>query len=330
VPPTGSSPIDPALLGRAVAREPLGDDGLSGATLERVWLHDSRTVVVKRQSPRTDLFMRILGDEHGRELDLYQRGILDLLPPSIRHAVIGGWVEGETTVIVMRDLGDRVLGWRDRLSPPRTRDLVGRLAEMHARFAGAPPEGLAPLPPLVATFAPSRLEPFVAIGHPIVAAALDGWGLFAWPVPGDVADAVEALLDRPDPLVTALSECTPTLCHGDLATVNLAWEDDGGLTLIDWGQAVAAPGEFDITRLLAGCAPVLGLAREAFLDEYRLAAPGFSARAMRLSLLAGLLWLGWNKALDASRHPTEAKRAQERDDLAWWVQKGREALHAGL
>jgi hypothetical protein len=71
VPPTGSSPIDPALLGRAVARELLGDDGLSGATLERVWLHDSRTVVVKRQSPRTDLFMRILGDEHGRELDLY-------------------------------------------------------------------------------------------------------------------------------------------------------------------------------------------------------------------------------------------------------------------
>src|SRR5690349_24421931 len=34
--------------------KPLGDDGLSGATLERVRLHDSRTVVVKRQSPRTD------------------------------------------------------------------------------------------------------------------------------------------------------------------------------------------------------------------------------------------------------------------------------------
>lgn len=330
MPPTESTPIDAALLGRAVARTPLGEDGLSGAALERVWLDDSRTVVVKRQSPHTDLFMKILGDEHGRELDLYQRGILDLLPPAVRHAVIGGWVEGDTTVIVMRDLGDKVLGWRDKLSPARTRDLVRRLAEMHAHFAGAPPDGLTPLPPMVATFAPSRLEPYVAMGHPIVTAALDGWGLFATVVPGDVADAVEELLDKPDPLVAALSECTPTLCHGDLATVNLAWEDDGVPTLIDWGQATAAPGELDITRLLAGCAPVLGLDREAFLDEYRLAAPASSARAMRLSLLAGLLWLGWNKALDASRHPDEAKRARERDDLAWWVQKGREALNAGL
>ena len=86
MPPTGSSPIDPALLGRAVAREPLGDDGSRAPPSTRVWLHHSRTVFVKRQSPRTELFMRILGDEHGRELDLYQRGILDLLPPSIRHA----------------------------------------------------------------------------------------------------------------------------------------------------------------------------------------------------------------------------------------------------
>ena len=322
--------MDPSLLDRAVAREPLAGDGVSGATLERVWLDDSRSLVVKRQSPQSDLFMRILGDERGRELDLYQRGVLDLLPPSIRHAVIGGWVEGDTTVIVMRDLGDRVLSWRDRLSPAQARDLVQRLAEMHAHFAGAPPDGLAPLPPLVATFAPSRLEPYVATGHPIVAAALDGWGLFASLVPGDVAAAVEALLEDPAPLVTALSECTPTLCHGDLATVNLAWEVDGGLTLIDWGQAVAAPGELDVTRMLAGCAPVLGLAREAFLDEYRRAAPDSSARAMRLSLLAGLLWLGWNKALDATRHPDEAKRAREREDLAWWVEHGREALDAGL
>jgi Ser/Thr protein kinase RdoA (MazF antagonist) len=168
------------------------------------------------------------------------------------------------------------------------------------------------------------------MGHPIVTAALDGWELFAMLVPGDVMAAVEELLADPTPLVTALSECTPTLCHGDLATVNLASEDDRSRTLIDWGQAVAAPGEFDVTRMVAGCAPMLGLPRETFLEEYRRAAPRSSARALRLSLLAGLLWLGWNKALDATRHPDEAKRAQEREDLAWWVEHGREALYAGL
>ena len=32
---------------------------------------------------------------------------------------------------------------------------------------------------------------------------------------------------------------------------------------------------------------------------------------MRLALLAGLVWLGWNKALDAAEHPDLAIRERE-------------------
>jgi hypothetical protein len=51
---------------------------------------------------------------------------------------------------------------------------------------------------------------------------------------------------------------------------------------------------------------------------------------MRLALLAALVWLGWNKALDAAEHPDPAKRERERADLDWWVAQGRRTLAAGL
>ncbi len=317
--------VGPGLLAQAVSVEPIGGDGASGASLERLRMADGSSLVLKRQSPQTDLLMRILGDERARELDLFRRGVLDRLPPSVGHAVLGGWTEGETTVIVMRDLGDRVLGWHDRLTRTRTRDLVHRLADVHAHFTGRPPEDLAPLASLVGAFSPVVMEPLLATGHRLVAAALDGWELFADQVSADVAIGVRTLLEDPTPLTDALAQCEPTLCHGDLATVNFAWED-GVLTLIDWGQAVAAPGELDITRLLAGCAPALGLSREDFLQEYDNAYPASSAHALRLALLGGLLWLGWDKALGAEKHPDPARRALERADLAWWVEHSRPAL----
>jgi hypothetical protein len=51
---------------------------------------------------------------------------------------------------------------------------------------------------------------------------------------------------------------------------------------------------------------------------------------MRLSLMLGLVWLGWNKALDAAEHPDPATRAREREDLDWWVAQARTTLEAGV
>jgi hypothetical protein len=51
---------------------------------------------------------------------------------------------------------------------------------------------------------------------------------------------------------------------------------------------------------------------------------------MGLALLAGLLWLGWNKALDAYEHSDSVVRRRERDDLGWWVSKARATLATGV
>src|SRR4051794_28866894 len=101
--------MDRAALDAALDRSPVNDDGRSGATLERVTLADGLRVVVKRFDPEVDLIMRMTGDQHGREVELFAGDVPDRLPPTVRHAVLDGWYDDDGRgVLVMRDLGDAV------------------------------------------------------------------------------------------------------------------------------------------------------------------------------------------------------------------------------
>ena len=99
------------LLDDAIERTVLVEHvGKSGAALERVTSRDGRSVVVKRITPETDLTLAIFHQPFAHEFLLWRSGGLDRLPDGVGHVVIDGWTEGEdTTVIVMRDLGDAVL-----------------------------------------------------------------------------------------------------------------------------------------------------------------------------------------------------------------------------
>jgi len=167
-------------------------------------------------------------------------------------------------------------------------------------------------------------------GNELMRLVLRGWELFGEEVPADVADSVFALLHDVTPLRRSLEQGPVTLTHGDLATVNMALEGDT-LVLIDWAMPTAAPGSLDVARFIAGCASVVDLSREDLLAAYREAAgPAYDERSERLSLLIGLLWLGWNKALDAVENPDGEIRARERADLDWWVRQSRTALEEGV
>ncbi|MGH3330525.1 MAG: hypothetical protein ACRDPJ_04380 [Nocardioidaceae bacterium] len=312
-----------------------GHEGKSGALLERVRLDDGRRLVVKRLSPENDLLMAMTGDAVGREFVLWSEGVLDRLPAGVAHAVVGGWAEPEGSVLVMRDLGDSVLTWADRLDPARCRWMLRRMARMHDTFAGADlPDaaaaGLTPLPVHVGLFSPDRVRPFAESQNGLPAIVLRGWDIFFETVPNDVAAPVRELLDDPSPLVAALESRPVTLLHGDLTTVNMAVEGDR-LTLLDWALPALAPGAVDIARFLAGCSSVVDLSREEVLAVYRDACgPSYDDYAMGLALVSGLLWLGWNKAYDAAEHPDAGIRARERDDLDWWLRQARRTLDAGL
>jgi hypothetical protein len=323
------APLD--LVRDAVERVVLsGHEGKSGAGLERVRLGDGRSLVVKRIEPGTDFTVEATGGLPGREIELWRAGVLDRLPDGVGHALVDAWVEGDATVLVMRDLGDAMLTWDHRLDAARARWVMQRTASLHREFLGAAPPGLVPLEQLLTLFAPATAQPMAERGIELMRLVLRGWELFVDVVPTEVAEAVLGLLEDAGPLQRALESGPVTMNHGDLATVNMAIEGDT-LLLIDWAMASAAPGALDVSRFVAGCSSVVDLSREEVLAAYRDAAgPAYDARCERLALLAATMWLGWNKALDAVEHPDAQTRARERADLDWWVRQSRIALEEGV
>jgi thiamine kinase-like enzyme len=320
------------LLQRAVRRVVMaGHEGKSGAGLEKVWLADGRALVVKRITPESDLTLALTGGDVSREVLLWQAGVFERLPDGITHALLDAWVEEDgTSVIVMRDLGPAMLTWQDRLSVAATHRVVDRVASLHREFLDEPPADLAPLAQALGLFAPQRIAPYADAGNELCVAARRGWDIFFHTAPYDVAGPVRVLLDDPERLAAAMAEGPLTLCHGDLATVNMAFVPDR-LVLLDWAMPTVAPGALDIARFVAGCSSVVEPSREEVLAAYaRAAGPAYDERSMRLALLAGLVWLGWNKALDAAEHPDPAIREREAQDLDWWVHEARTTLESGV
>jgi hypothetical protein len=325
-----------AALRTAVAeasdRRPVGDDGRSGAVLERVVLTDGTRVVVKRFDPAIDLVMRITDDAVGREVTLVESGVLDRLPPTVVHPALAAWTDDDGLgVLVMRDLGDAVLTWKSMVGPVEARTMFSALADLHAAFAGKAPDDLTDLAVLLGMFEPERIRP-LADGN-LVDYALRGWEYWPEVAPGEIGERVLALALDTSPLAVASRSRPATLLHGDLATVNMAFEPDrpGCLTLIDWGMAGAGPAEVDLGRLLAGCGHLLGGDLDGLVALQReVAGPSYDDDAMRLGLLAGLAWLGWNKALDIVEHPDPAVRAREQVALSWWLRQAELALGTGL
>jgi hypothetical protein len=274
----------------------------------------------------------LVGGTIAQEYVLWRSGGLDRLPASVGHVVLDGWTEDpDTTVIVMRDLGDTVLTWDDRLDARRCRWLVDRVAALHRAYLGDPPTEVAPLLPLLELFAPRRITALASAGNELMSAALKGWEYFADPglVPPDVSEAVFALHGDARALAKGLAAGPVTLAHGDLATVNMAFEDDR-LILLDWAMPVAAPGCLDVARFLVGCGHVVDLGPDELIGTYREAAgPAYDDTSMGLALMSALAWLGWNKALDVVESPDAAVRERERASLAWWVAAARKTLENG-
>ena len=325
--------MDAAVLRRAVQRHPLdGHDGRSGALLERVVLDDGSRLVVKRTSPAVDLAMRATGATVSREHDLWRSGVLDRLPAGVGHAVIDTWVDGADTVIVMRDLGDAVIGWGRRLSRPSWRRLLQAMTDLHRQFRGAVVPGLCPLVERVSVFAPWRMEAeeVSGRGQPLPEAVLRGWGRFADLVADDVAGALFGVMEQPERLCDALSRRPRTLIHGDAWLVNVAFEAQQ-VTLLDWDLATWAPPALDFALFLDGNSSQVDASRDELVEDFRAAwGDEHDEVALRLALFAGLGELGWNKALDAVEHADGAVRARERVDLDWWVAQARRTLELGL
>jgi len=317
-----------SMLAGAIHREPLAaSDGRSGSLLERVTLADGEAVVVKHARAASDWIMRATHDDGGRVATLWSSGLLRRVPAVIEHAILAVERDGDGWLVVMRDLSAALLPDAARLSRTRSRRVLEAAAALHAAFRDQPPVALCSLADRYGFLSPATARREAGGPDQVPKLIARGWERLPELLPADVAEAVLAVAERPEPFAAELARFPATLVHGDLKLGNVGFLGER-VVLLDWGtQTGWAPPAVEVVWYLAVNASRIDATREQVLDDFR-AAEGerHDEDALRLALLGGLVHLGWDKALHATGHPDPAVRAWERADLDWWTARARDAL----
>jgi hypothetical protein len=332
-PPPGASAdagvlFDPALipeLGRVVEHEPFLSRGWSGNSLERLVLADGRQLIAKRVVPGTNWIDLHTKDE-GREALLFTSGVLGRLPAQIDHAVVAAERDGEAWWIVMRDVSDSLLPDGTRLSREEHRRILAAANGMWEAFWGEQVPHLCTMEDCFALFAP-HIADAERDGNDLLPKQYEVfWEAFAEAVDDDVAAAVGALLDDPDPLARELEACGTTLVHADIRDEQLGLDGDR-LVLLDWGRASQGNPVVDFFWSICHNAWRVDASHDELVEDFRRVRGGHDdPRAVDLGVIAGLVMYGWVFGHSAAYHPDPAERGWAQGELAWWVPRARRAL----
>ena len=310
-------------VGEIERREPLVHAGQSGNSLERVVLADGRRLVVKRVSGE-DWIARATHDD-GREVALWEQGILARMPPEIDPAVLAAGRDGRAGWLLMRDVSRELLPPERRLSREESARVLAAAAALHRRFAGESIPGLCSLEDRITLTAPTTVAAEASELDYLPKMLVVGWEVFADAVPGEVAAAVFDALERPQPLARLLRDCVPTLVHNDLRGANLGFVP-GRTVVLDWGLAGSGPPELDFAWYLFVNGWRIDATREQLVDDFKRAEGDLhDGRALELSWIAQLCWHGALLAHELVEASDE-KRERARAELAWWVGRVRAAL----
>ena len=306
-------------LGTIVRREPLTHMGQAGNPLERDTLDDGRSVVAKRIAG--DDWIAQQTHDPGREVGVWESGLLARLPHVIDHAVLDGGRDGAASFLVMRDVSAELLPPARRLTREENRRALSAAAEMHGSLAGACVPGGCSLEDKITLTAPHGLERVLRGPDYLPKMLTVGWEVFTSEAPRDVGDAVHALLDDPAPLADALRRGQPTVVHGDLRGANLGLLPDR-VVMLDWGLAGEGPAALDFGWYLFVNGWRIDATREQVIDDFL---ELDTADSLELALLATFCWLAplvAHELIEAS----DEKRERAREELAWWIARTRAAL----
>lgn len=325
-PRRAASSID-ELIDGATERRPLATgDGKSGSELELVVI-DRERFVLKHLHPDADWTMRGFGDLACRPVAVWTSGLLDAVPQSIDHAVVGAAAglgrNGWGGALLLHDVGDHLFPPGDApISFEAHRQLLRHMAEMCATF-WEPSEAVPSLLSLESrwsAFGPTWMASEQALGWPdaVPRIASDGWARFATRAPADVAALVETLRHDLDPLVRAARRTPQTFLHGDWKLGNLGTYSDRTV-LLDWTYPGIGPAAHDLAWYLSLNRARIPETKEATIEAFRVALEGWGIatdpwweRQVSLCLLGALVQFGWEKALG------------DDDELGWWCDRARE------
>jgi len=312
-------------LGEIAAHEPLTSTGWSGNALERVVLADGRRLIAKRIAPGDDWMYRHTKDD-GREALLFTSGVFARMPSTIDTAVVAAEHDGDAWWVVMRDVSASLLPDGKRLSRDEHRRILAAANLMWEEFWGEQVPHLCSLDDCFRLFSPA-----------IPVAERDGvdllpkqyetfWEAFADAVDADVAEAVLALVERPEPLAAELEACGTTLIHADIRDEQIGLEGDR-LILLDWGRATQGHPVVDFFWSICHNAWRIDATHDELVEDFRRARGEHDdPRATELGVLAGLVMYGWVFGHSAAYHPDPAEREWARGELGWWVPRARRAL----
>lgn len=315
------------LLGDATHREPFFvSDSKSGSSFERVVI-GGEPFIVKSVHVDDDWTMRFNGDIGCKPAQVWQAGLMDVLPERIDHAVVavatGLGRNGWGAALLMHDMSESMVPpGDDLLSLEQHLTLLDDLAALSACMWGWHDDiGLVPMELRWTWFSEASLAVEEARGwpDPVPPIARDGWQRFAQRAPTKIAEVITDLRRDPFPLVAAARTTPLTFVHGDWKLGNLGTGRDGRTVLIDWTY----PGEsmccYELAWYLAINRARIPQTKEqsiaafrASLERHGIATDSWFDRQLALGLLACLTIFGWEKALG------------DDDELAWWCDRATE------
>ena len=276
---------------------------------------------LKTSSYRTDWLMRMIGDHDYRNYLVWQSGLMDQVPPSIDHAVVGMALEhhGDDALlgILMRDVSDALVPEGDEpISMEQHLRFIDHLAALWAGDAGwRDTLGLTTLTDRLRFFAPETLEREQTYGPvpELVQVAAHGWQQLAERAP-DAYATIRHMHTRPGRVVSAISDTPTTFLQGDWKMGNLGSHPDGRTVLLDWAYPGAGPACWDLAWFLALNRARLPMSKEDTINEFRgalnrrgITTDGWFDRQLHLCLLGMVVAIGWEKALG------------DDDELGWWL-----------
>jgi hypothetical protein len=315
------------LIGDASHREPFFvSDSKSGSTFERVDI-GGESFILKVVHVDEDWTMRFNGDIGCKPAQVWQAGLMDVVPERIDHAVVGvaaglgrnGW----GAALLMHDMSEAMVPpGDDVLTLDQHLAFLDDLAALSATMWGWRDDiGLVPLDLRWTWFSEASLAVEAERGwrEPVPRIAHDGWHRFTQRAPGAIATAIAALRRDPSPLVAAIRSTPLTFVHGDWKLGNVGTAADGRTVLIDWTYPGEGPCCYELAWYLAINRARLPQSKEASIAAFRssleahdISTDAWFDRQLSLSLLACLTVFGWEKALG------------EDDELTWWCDRATE------
>ena len=319
------------LLAAATDRRPfITSDSKSGNAFERVTI-GGEPHILKYVHVDDDWTIRALGDLAPKALTVWATGLVDLVPASIDHAMVGaarglgrnGW----GAALLMRDVEQQLVPPGDGPIPmEQHRALLGSCAALAATAWDWHDDiGLTPYQARYGLFGLGMMDVEAELGFPspVPRIALEGWGRFVDRAPSGVRRTIDELRHDAGPLIDALRTTPSTFLHGDWKMGNLGTAHDGRTILLDWSYPGEGPICHELGWYLALNAARLPESKEATIDAFRgllddalrqsgLSTTGWWERQLDLCLLGTLVQFGWEKAFG------------DETELAWWCARAAE------